>query len=145
MGADMGISEISNITGLSQDTLRWYERQGIIPAITRSSDGRRCYSETDARIIQLIVRLRRTGMPLADIRRFRNLLIGGAATHGRRMALLQKHKKHLEAHISELQQDLRNLNDKIAHYQRLIELQLDCSEQPITDPKTLQEQRRTDI
>ena len=66
----LGIADVAKQTGLTQDTLRWYERQGVIPPVPRQGDGRRSYDEASVRIIQLIVRLRRTGMPVEDMRQF---------------------------------------------------------------------------
>ena len=51
----LGIADVAKQTGLTQDTLRWYERQGVIPPVPRQSDGRRSYDEASVRIIQLIV------------------------------------------------------------------------------------------
>lgn len=61
------IGEVSRLTGLSPDTLRWYEREGLIPPVPRTSDGRRAYDDLLVRTITLIVRLRCTGMPVADM------------------------------------------------------------------------------
>ena len=82
-------------------------------------------------MIELIVRLRRTGMPVAEIRQFRKLVDEGAASHGRRMALLQQHRERLAAHIAQLQEDMRAVEQKIGHYAGLIEAGLDCGNQPV--------------
>ena len=50
----LGIADVAKQTGLTQDTLRWYERQGVIPPVPRRGDGRRSYDEASVRIIQLI-------------------------------------------------------------------------------------------
>lgn len=134
------IGEVSRLTGLSPDTLRWYEREGLIPPVPRTSDGRRAYDNLLIRTITLIVRLRCTGMPVADMKRFCAMLSEGAASHGRRMHLLSEHRERIEAKIAQLQEDLQAVDDKIAHYRRLIELGLDCNEHPITDS---QQQRST--
>lgn len=138
----LGIAEVAARTGLSQDTLRWYEREGVLPPVTRTSDGRRSYDEAALGMIELIVRLRRTGMPVAEIRQFRKLVDEGAASHGRRMALLQQHRERLAAHIAQLQEDMRAVEQKIGHYAGLIEAGLDCGNQPV-NADTRQEQRKT--
>ena len=137
------ISEVAQLTGLSPDTLRWYEREGLIPAVPRTSDGRRAYDDQLLRTILLIVRLRCTGMPIAEMKSFCAMLTEGAASHEQRLRLLSDHRKRIEENITQLRQDLQAVDDKIAHYARLIELGFDCDDQPITDPHILKQQRST--
>ncbi|NLE78770.1 MAG: MerR family transcriptional regulator [Rhodococcus sp.] len=140
MTTALGIAQVSEATGLTHDTLRWYEREGLIPRVDRGSDGRRRYDDASLRIIQLIVRLRRTGMPVADIRWFLALTEEGAASHGRRMALLRGHRERVLAQLDQLNQDLGAIDDKIEHYRGLIDLGLDCDNSPIVDRTTLERQ-----
>src|SRR3978361_1768192 len=89
----VSIAEVSALTGLTKDTLRWYEREGLFPPVDRGPDGHRRYSERDVGLLRLLVRLRRTGMPTAEMREFSRLVAGGAATHRERMALLLAHRE----------------------------------------------------
>ena len=57
----LGIREVSELTGLTPDTLRWYEREGLIPLVQRTSDGRRRYGPAAVRFVRLVQALRRTG------------------------------------------------------------------------------------
>lgn len=141
--APLGISDVAEVTGLSQDTLRWYEREGLIPSVDRGSDRRRRYDVATVRMIHLLVRLRRTGMPVADMRAFVEMLAEGAASHGRRLTLLQRHRDRVLGQMARLEDDLGALDDKIGHYHRLIAAGLDCAERPVTDPRTLDAQRST--
>lgn len=136
-----GIAEVAELTGLSADTLRWYEREGLIPRMNRTSAGRRCYDAMDVRIIHLIVRLRRTGMPVAEIRDFLRLYEEGAASHGRRITLLETHRLRVLDAQARLAADLAAVDDKIEHYRDLIAAGLDCHDSPITDPEILTAQR----
>jgi DNA-binding transcriptional MerR regulator len=86
------IAEVAELTGLSKDTLRWYEREGLFPRVERGTDRRRRYTQRQVDLLGLLVRLRRTGMPTAEMRRFSQLLTEGAATHGQRLALLAAHR-----------------------------------------------------
>lgn len=140
---ELSIAEMSARTGLTRDTLRWYESEGLIPAVPRTAAGVRRYDEASARMIGLLVRLRRTGMSVAHMRDFVTMVGQGARTHGRRMRLLQNHREEIESRIRELIDDLAAVDDKISHYHQLIEAGLDCAEQEITDPDELLEQRRT--
>lgn len=141
MPEDMSIADVSARTGLSRDTLRWYEAEGLIPAVPRTSAGVQRYDDATIRMIDLLVRLRRTGMSVAHMRDFVTMVEQGARTHGRRMRLLEDHREEIESRIRELIDDLESVDDKIAHYRRLIDAGLDCSEQPINDPAVIEQQR----
>lgn len=139
----LSIAEVSARTGLTRDTLRWYESEGLIPAVPRSTAGVREYDDATVRMIDLLVRLRRTGMPVAQMRDFVTMVAQGARTHGRRMRLLQEHREEIESRIRELADDLDAVDRKIEHYRQLIDAGLDCTEQAVTDPDERAEQRRT--
>ncbi|MFT3660923.1 MAG: MerR family transcriptional regulator [Gordonia sp. (in: high G+C Gram-positive bacteria)] len=139
----LSIAEVSARTGLSRDTLRWYESEGLIPRVPRDSAGIRRYDDATVTMIDLLVRLRRTGMPVARMRDFVTMVEQGARTHGRRMRLLEDHREEIESRIRELVDDLDAVDRKIAHYRHLIDRGLDCAEQPVTDPDERAEQRRT--
>jgi len=141
MPNDLSIADVSARTGLTRDTLRWYESEGLIPAVPRTAAGVRRYDDATVRMIDLLVRLRRTGMSVAHMRDFVTMVGQGARTHGRRMRLLEDHREEIESRIRELIDDLGAVDDKIAHYRRLIDAGLDCSEQLITDPDELAQQR----
>lgn len=134
------IAQVSERTGLTKDTLRWYESEGLIPRVDRDPSGYRAYDEGAVRMIELVARLRRTGMPVREMRDFVAMVAEGAATHGRRMTLLAEHRRRVLAQVAQLQEDLDSIDDKVDHYARLIELGLDCAGAPVTDPtiRTLQ-------
>lgn len=135
------IAQVSERTGLTKDTLRWYEGEGLIPRVGRDSSGYRSYDEPSVRMIELVVRLRRTGMPVREMRDFVSMVAEGAASHGRRMALLTEHRRRVLDRVTQLQEDLGSIDDKVDHYSRLIDLGLDCNETPVTDPTTRTLQR----
>jgi DNA-binding transcriptional MerR regulator len=136
------IAEVAELTGLSKDTLRWYEREGLFPRVERGTDRRRRYSARQVDLLHLLVRLRRTRMPTSEMRRFSQLLTEGAATHGQRMALLSAHRERITARIAELQGDLAALDEKTEHYRTLIADGLDCDGAAV-DPDTALRQRAT--
>jgi len=140
---NLSIAEVSARTGLTRDTLRWYEAEGLIPAVPRSASGVRRYDEATVRMIDLLVRLRRTGMSVAHMRDFVTMVDQGARSHGRRMRLLEDHRDEVESRIRELIDDLATVDEKIAHYRALIDAGLDCTGERVTDPEVLAQQQRT--
>jgi DNA-binding transcriptional MerR regulator len=131
----LGISEVAEATGLSPDTLRWYEREGLVPPVDRDGSRRRRYSPRHVGWLRTLVLLRRTGMPTRDMRRFGRLAADGRATHGERLALLAAHRERIVARIAELTDDLGALDAKVERYRWLIEHGRDCAGTP-TDPGT---------
>jgi len=105
---------VSERTGLSLDTLRYYEREQLIGPIARAS-GRRQYSEDDVAWIGIVTCLRDAGLGIADLRRFTELLRAEAGT-GDRVAFLRRRKAELEERLRLTQAALTVLDDKIAYY-----------------------------
>lgn len=120
------IAEAAEATGLSIDTLRWHEREQLFPPVPRDSARRRRYSDQDIERIELMLRLRRTGMPVRDIRRFVELLAGGCETHSERLALLEAHRRRILADMTQLDKDLAAVDYKIGHYTKLIDRESDA-------------------
>jgi DNA-binding transcriptional MerR regulator len=127
-----GIAEVAELSGLSQDTLRWYEREGLIPPVGRSSDGRRRFDDRDTALVVMLAKLRATGMPADDMRAFARMVGEGAVSHGRRLALLEAHRRRIEAKFDVLHDALRMLADKADHYRTLIAAGLDCDGVPVS-------------
>ena len=114
------IGKFSELTGLGVHTLRYYEREGLLsPA--RSQANRRVYTERDAAWAAFIRRLKETGMPLREIRRFAQLRAQGEATAAARLDMLIDHQARLSGQIVQLQEHQRALEGKIDWYQRALE------------------------
>ncbi|SFT33068.1 DNA-binding transcriptional regulator, MerR family [Geodermatophilus amargosae] len=127
-----GIREVSEHTGLSIDTLRWYEREGLIPLVERTPTGRRSYPPAALRFIRLVQVLRRTGMPVADVRHFMQLGEGRLEHHPTRMALLESQRRSIERQVDQVHGDLAVLTAKIDQYRDLIARGLDCEDEHAT-------------
>ncbi len=137
--ASLGIAEVAQSSGLSQDTLRWYEREGLLPAVRRGTDRRRRYTRRDAALVEMLAKLRESGMPTEEMREFSRLVAGGAATHGRRLAILERHRDRIRRRQAELDQHLASLEEKVTHYRYLIGAGLDCDGRPVpTDVAAVQ-------
>ncbi|KAB1653653.1 MerR family transcriptional regulator [Pseudoclavibacter chungangensis] len=118
-------------SGLSIDTLRWYEREGMLPRVHRSSNGTRRYDVREQGLVRLLASLRATGMPTSSMREFVALLDGGATTHGRRIAVLERTRELLERRRHEIDAAVDALDTKIDHYRALIAAGLGCDGAPV--------------
>jgi DNA-binding transcriptional MerR regulator len=110
------ISEVVAFTGQSAHTLRWYERIGLMPHIDRSHTGQRRYSNRDLDWLGLVGKLRLTGMPVADMVRYAELVREGDHTYIERYELLEATRRDVKARIAELQDTLAVLDRKINFY-----------------------------
>jgi DNA-binding transcriptional MerR regulator len=110
------ISEVAAHTGLSSHTLRWYERIGLMPHIDRSHTGQRRYSNRDLDWLALVSKLRLTGMAVADMVRYADLVRQGDHTYAERHALLCATREDVRRRIAELQGTLTVLDFKISIY-----------------------------
>ena len=110
------IAQAAQRSGLSIDTLRYYERIGLVDPPARDSGGRRVYSEEDLGWLAFVTRLRTTGMPIRMMREFAQLRHRGDHTAGRRKQILVDHRADVRARIAELQTSLEVLDYKIDHY-----------------------------
>ncbi|WP_409236110.1 MerR family transcriptional regulator [Streptomyces sp. PA5.6] len=110
------ISEVVDRTGLSAYTLRWYERIGLMPHIDRSHTGQRRYSDRDLNWLSFVGKLRLTGMPVADMVRYAELVREGEHTFPQRQELLEQTRRDVRARIAELQDTLAVLDHKIDNY-----------------------------
>lgn len=113
---EISIGEAARLSGLSEDTLRWYERIGLTPHVDRSPSGHRRYTERDLLWLEFIGRMRSTGMPIETLQRYAELTRHGDETAAERMAMLEEHASALEARIAELQRAREILDKKIAQF-----------------------------
>lgn len=110
------ISEVVALTGLTAHTLRWYERIGLMPHVDRSHTGQRRYRNRDLDWLDLVGKLRLTGMPVAGMVRYAELVREGESTYAERSALLEETRRDVLARIAELQDTLAVLDRKISIY-----------------------------
>ena len=114
--ASLTISDAARVTGLSAHTLRYYERAGLMMDVDRAVAGHRRYSEADLGWIELITKLRATGMPIRKVREYAELVRAGAGNEAERFALLQEHRDEVQAHLEETRRNLEAIDRKIASY-----------------------------
>lgn len=112
------IAETAHRTGLSIDTLRYYERIELIDPPARDSGGRRAYNEEDLAWLGFLTKLRMTGMPIRMMREYAKLRPLGLAGAGRRRQILVEQRAEVLDRIAELNGCLDVLNYKISHYEQ---------------------------
>lgn len=110
------IKDVSEKTGLSAHTLRYYEREGLLSGVERSSGGFRQYTDADLEALWLICCLKNTGMSLQEITRFVNLAREGDGTLRQRLEMLEAHRDDVIARMREMQRYLDKVNRKIDFY-----------------------------
>ena len=118
----MTIAEAAERTGLTSDTLRYYERDGLmLRPVGRASSGHRRYTERDLDWILLVTRLRATGMAIRDVRHYAELVRAGAGNEDDRLAFMRAHRQTVLAQLAEVQGHLAAIEHKIELYARIVE------------------------
>lgn len=113
----MLISEVSEKYDISPDTLRYYEKVGLLPRVRRSKSGLRDYGESDLNWVDFIKCMRNAGLPIEQLAQYVQLFPQGDATVEARKKILQDQRGQIAARIAELQHTLDLLDAKIALYE----------------------------
>lgn len=116
----MTISEVSKKYGIPADTLRYYEKEGLIPFVTRTESGLRDYTEKDCGWVEFIKCMRSAGLSVETLKTYVALFQKGKRTLGARKNLLLAERDRLQARMDELRQTLARLNYKIEVYEAAI-------------------------
>lgn len=112
----LSIAEAARASGLSAHTLRYYERTGLLEPVTRNGSGHRRYRELDLERISFLTKLRATGMPIREVRRYAELMNAGDATNEERLALLEAHREAVLAGLETTARNLELVEWKISVY-----------------------------
>lgn len=113
----MTIKEVSEKYNISQDTLRYYERIGMIPEISRTPGGIRNYQESDLGWVELAICMRSAGLPIEALIEYVKLYQQGDATFAARLQLLQEQRESLEEQKTQLEKAINKLKYKISRYE----------------------------
>ena len=116
----MTIAEVSKKYNLTADTLRYYERIGLLPPVPRTQGGFRDYDEESCRWIELMKCMRSAGVQIDALIEYVRLFRQGDATAAQRKALLEQQRDQLTVRMEEMQRSLDRLNDKIDMYNRTL-------------------------
>lgn len=116
----LSVAEMTEVTGVSGHTLRYYERAGLIQPVARNGGNQRRYQPGDIEWVKFLLRLRETGMPIARMRQYAALRAEGDVSLRARMDLLAEHHRSLRAQISMLRGHERALRAKVDTYTRML-------------------------
>lgn len=117
----MTIKEVSEQYEISQDTLRYYERVGMIPPVTRTEGGIRNYTEKDLRWVSLAKCMRSAGLPVEAMIEYVRLFQEGDSTISERLHLLIDQRKVLLEQRKQIDETLNRLNYKISRYEEAVQ------------------------
>lgn len=117
----MTIKEVSEKFGISQDTLRYYERVGMIPHVTRTAGGIRNYQESDLGWVEMALCMRSAGLPIEAMIEYVRLFQEGDETIPARLQLLLDQREALIEQKAQIDSTLKRLNYKISKYERAVE------------------------
>lgn len=113
----MKIAEVSEKYKMSTDTLRYYERVGLIPAVHRTESGIRDYDEMDLKRVEFIKCMRSAGLPVETLIEYISLVLEGDKTIGARKSILKEQRELLLTRMNEMQKTLEILEYKIKIYE----------------------------
>ena len=113
------IGQVSAMFGLPVSTLRYYDKEGLFPALGRASGIRR-FSETELEALRVIECLKKSGMEIKDIRQFMDWCVEGPSTYPQRKALFEEQRSHMEAELEQMNRTLDMLNFKCWYYEQAI-------------------------
>jgi MerR family transcriptional regulator, aldehyde-responsive regulator len=116
----MKIAEVSEHYGISSDTLRYYERIGLIPPVNRSESGIRDYNELDLRRVEFIKCMRSAGLPIEVLIEYVGLVQQGDGTIKARKEILLEQREQLVTRMKEMQKTLDILDHKIEVYENAV-------------------------
>lgn len=117
----MTIKEVAQQFHISQDTLRYYERVGMIPPVTRTLSGIRNYQETDLQWVELAICMRSAGLPVETMIEYVKLCQEGDNTISARLQLLVEQREVLHEQRKQIEKTLERLDFKISRYERAVE------------------------
>jgi DNA-binding transcriptional MerR regulator len=114
------INEVAKICDISVHTIRFYDKEGLLPFVTRNSTGNRQFNEVDLDLIKLICCLKNTGMQVKEIKEYIELCMQGEETAPARKQIMINHRKEILRQIDDMKKNLNIVDLKIAFYDSYI-------------------------
>lgn len=110
------INEVAKICDISAYTLRFYDKEGLLPFISRNKTGNREFTEQALDLIKLICCLKNTGMQIKEIKQYIDLCMKGNETSAMRKSMMVDHRKEVVRQVDDLKKNLNLIDLKIAFY-----------------------------
>ena len=114
------ISDVAKEFHISTSTIRWYEKQGLIPPIKRDTNGHRYYDEKDLDWFSVVICMKSTDMSIANIRKFAELNAIGDSTLQERLDMIREQKRVTLNKIQELEEYMKTIDFKIMYFEECI-------------------------
>ncbi|WP_258297246.1 MerR family transcriptional regulator [Paenibacillus peoriae] len=114
------ISEVADRTGLTAHTLRFYDKEGLLPFVDRNKTGNRDFKESDFEWLAVITCLKKSGMPIKRIKQFIDWCMEGDPTLYQRLEVFETHKRAVIEKITELEKYMEKIDYKIWYYKTAI-------------------------
>ncbi|NOU98775.1 MerR family transcriptional regulator [Paenibacillus planticolens] len=111
------INQVADLFSLPAHTLRYYDKEGLLPFISRDKNGNRLFSELDLNWVALICCLKNTGMPIKEIKQYSDWCAQGSQRLDERKAMLISHREHVLKQIEDFKKNLELIDSKIATYE----------------------------
>ncbi|WP_073158441.1 MerR family transcriptional regulator [Seinonella peptonophila] len=115
------ISEVANELNLTIYTLRYYDKEGLMPFIERTASGTRLFKESDINALKIIECLKSTGMPIKEIKKFIDWCSEGDSTLQQRYDMFMERKVNVKAQMEELKKTLELIEHKCSYYEIALE------------------------
>lgn len=115
------IGEMARATGLSASTLRYYDKEGLLPDVQRRGGGIRRFDQRSLEALRVIECLKKSGMEIRDIRQFMEWCALGPETYEKRLALFRRRKQELEQELEQMRRSLAMIDFKCWYYTRALE------------------------
>ncbi|MDP4085472.1 MAG: MerR family transcriptional regulator [Bacillota bacterium] len=115
------ISEVAAKFNIPESTLRYYDKKGLLPLLERDEAGRRLFSEDQISLLETIICLKNTNMPISGIKQYIEWVVEGATTIELRLEMMKNHKKAVLAEIAMMTESLKGIDLKITRYKKHIQ------------------------
>ncbi|AUI71939.1 MerR family transcriptional regulator [Companilactobacillus alimentarius] len=115
------IGQVSKKLGVTIDTIRYYDKSGLLPFVNRNDIGRREFTDNDIHLMRTIICLKNAGVSIADISKFIEYRLQGDNTLEKRYELLERHHKDLQQRITDLEDTMSYLKFKEWYYRTAVE------------------------
>lgn len=130
------VKQVAEKMGISAHTLRFYEKEGLFPYVSRDGNNVRLFSEQDLEWVSIVQCLRDTGMPLAEVKEYVQLCVLGDSTIPRRYQLIQNQVRKAEQDLAAMEKRINTLKRKVAYYNGLLEEQKEDDCNPMSQART---------